>query len=271
MNTNNSHRKAVHFADPYLLNPTNPITINLIGAGGTGSHVLQGLARMNHVLRSLDHAGFDLRLWDDDKVTEFNIGRQDFSESEIGLYKADVLIHRCNRKYGTDWKTISERCRKTEAITHDQRKEANIYITCVDNVASRLEIDELLKQLRYNYRDETYRPLYWMDFGNSKDTGQVILSTIGEIQQPASELYRPVAYLPTIVEEFGDLLIQSEDVDDTPSCSIAEALGKQDLFINSTLAQMGCGLLFNLIRNAMTYSRGMFVNLDSTSVRPVKF
>lgn len=30
----------VHFTDNYLLNPTNPITINLIGAGGTGSQTL---------------------------------------------------------------------------------------------------------------------------------------------------------------------------------------------------------------------------------------
>ena len=30
----------VHFTDNALINPTNPITVNLIGAGGTGSQVL---------------------------------------------------------------------------------------------------------------------------------------------------------------------------------------------------------------------------------------
>ena len=35
--------------------------------------------------------------------------------------------------------------------------------------------------------------------------------------------------------------------DDTPSCSLAEALEKQDLFINSTLAQMGGFLTMEFI------------------------
>jgi hypothetical protein len=48
-----------------------------------------------------------------------------------------------------------------------------------------------------------------------------------------------VENLPFITEEFGELLKISEAEDDTPSCSLAEALEKQDLFINSTLAQMG--------------------------------
>ena len=78
-----------------------------------------------------------------------------------------------------------------------------------------------------------------MDFGNSKNTGQVLLSTVGEIKQPKSEQYETVAQLPLVTEEFGDLLRQSEITDDTPSCSLAEALEKQGLFINSTLAQMG--------------------------------
>ena len=47
--TKNQEIKAkVHFMDNTLINPTNPITVNLIGAGGTGSQVLTALARMNH-------------------------------------------------------------------------------------------------------------------------------------------------------------------------------------------------------------------------------
>ena len=33
-------KKRVHFTDNYLLNPQHPVTVNLIGAGGTGSQVL---------------------------------------------------------------------------------------------------------------------------------------------------------------------------------------------------------------------------------------
>ena len=50
--------------------------MNLIGAGGTGSQVLTALARMNHALTELNHAGLSVRLWDDDVITEANLGRQ---------------------------------------------------------------------------------------------------------------------------------------------------------------------------------------------------
>lgn len=63
----------VHFTDHYLLNPTNPITINLIGAGGTTHTGSSCLARMNHALTELNHAGLSVRLWDDDVITEANL------------------------------------------------------------------------------------------------------------------------------------------------------------------------------------------------------
>ncbi len=53
---------AIHFTDNSLINPVNPITVNLIGAGGTGSQMLTALARMNHSLIALGHAGMQLNL-----------------------------------------------------------------------------------------------------------------------------------------------------------------------------------------------------------------
>lgn len=41
-------RTKIHFTDNYLLNPTNPITVNVVGAGGTGSKVLTALVEMSH-------------------------------------------------------------------------------------------------------------------------------------------------------------------------------------------------------------------------------
>jgi hypothetical protein len=70
--------------------------------------------------------------------------------------------------------------------------------------------------------------------------------------------------------EFGELLKISEAEDNTPSCSLAEALEKQDLFINSTLAQMGSSLLWSLFRNGMTENRGFFLNLKEFKTQPIK-
>ena len=105
---------------------------------------------------------------------------------------------------------------------------------------------------------------------NSQHFGQVLLSTVGTIKQPNSQKFETVANLPFVTEEFGDLLKQSETEDDTPSCSLAEALQKQDLFINSSITQMGCSLLWSLFRNGMTEYRGFFHNLKEFRTQPIK-
>ena len=43
--------KRVHYTDNYLMSPQHPVTVNLIGAGGTGSQVLTCLARLDAALR----------------------------------------------------------------------------------------------------------------------------------------------------------------------------------------------------------------------------
>ena len=82
--------------------------------------------------------------------------------------------------------------------------------------------------------------------------------------------FETVESLPFVTEEFGELLNQSEALDDTPSCSLAEALEKQDLFINSTLAQMGSSLLWSLFRNGLIENRGFFLNLRNFQSQPIK-
>jgi len=265
----NTATTKVHFTDNYLLNPTNPITVNLIGAGGTGSKVLTALMEINESLIALEHAGLQVRLWDDDIVTTANLGRQRFFECETGLYKSVALINRINRCIGTNWKAENRKFEKDNFGRIPEEAQATITITCVDNVQARFGVAEILKTLSYRrgYRDT---PKYWLDFGNSQHTGQVLLSTIGTIKQPNSEKYETVASLPMITDEFGELLKQSEEQDDTPSCSLAEALQKQDLFINGSLAQMGCDLLWGLFRYGMTEYRGFFHNLKDFRTHPIK-
>ena len=82
--------KRVHYTDSYLMNPQHPVTVNIIGAGGTGSQVLTCMARLDVTLRALGHPGLFVTLYDPDTVTGANIGRQLFSPSELGLNKAQV-------------------------------------------------------------------------------------------------------------------------------------------------------------------------------------
>lgn len=262
-------KTVVHFTDNELISPTNPISVNLVGAGGTGSQVLTALARMNHALTELNHAGLIVRLWDDDVITEANLGRQLFAESELGLHKPVALINRTNRFFGTNWKAETRRFEKDCYGRLPENAKATITITCVDNVKTRFGVAEILKE-KSNYRNYSNEPKYWLDFGNSRDTGQVLLSTVGNIHQSKSDKYETIENLPFITEEFGELLKQSETEDDTPSCSLAEALAKQDLYINSTLAQMGSSLLWSLFRNGLTENRGFFLNLKDFRTQPIK-
>lgn len=95
--------KKIHYTDRYLLNPHHPVTVFVIGAGGTGSQVATNLARISIALQALGHPGLHLTVFDPDTVTEANIGRQLFSESELGLNKAVALVTRINRFFGFSW------------------------------------------------------------------------------------------------------------------------------------------------------------------------
>lgn len=260
--------KAMHYSDNYLINPTNPITVTLIGAGGTGSRMLTELARMNHSLIALGHAGLQINLYDDDIITTANQGRQLFANTEVGLCKSVALINRTNRFFGTNWKAITEQFSSVNLKSLPNRGRANIYISCVDTISARFDIANALQECTGYSNLERNKPLYWLDIGNAQHTGQALLATIGEIKQPNSNLYRTVSNLPMITEEFRELLEGQTDTTG-PSCSLAEALEKQDLFINSTLASMGASLLWKLFREGMTEHRGFFLNLKTFSALPL--
>jgi hypothetical protein len=108
-----------------------------------------------------------------------------------------------------------------------------------------------------------------MDLGNSRFTGQLVLSTLDEIKQPESERFRPVANLPKVTDEFKDLLEEVDDKDE-PSCSQAEALRKQDLYINTALAVYGAELLWQLLSDGMIEHRGLFLNIKKFKTTPLK-
>jgi PRTRC genetic system ThiF family protein len=250
----------VHFTDKYLLQPTNPVSVNLIGCGGTGSQVLTALARINHSLIALNHAGLSVRVFDDDVITQANLGRQLFTTGELGLHKSVALINRINRFFGTNWKAIPHKYAK-ETIC-----KANITISCTDTVETRFDIAANLQNA--SKEEELNKPLYWMDFGNEQYTGQVVLATVGNIGQPTSRKYRTVSSLPYITEEFEHLLRKAE-TSNTPSCSLAEALMRQDLFINSSLAIAGAALLWRLFREGVISHRGLFLNLKEFRMQPI--
>lgn len=260
-------KTSVHIVDTYLINPTNPVTVNLIGAGGTGSQVLTALARISNSLIALGHPGLHVHVFDDDIVTPANFGRQLFANAELGFCKSVALVNRINRFFGENWRAIAGKY--TKKIMDSNKHDATVTISCVDTADARFEIAEILKESSAGKGNEHNKPVYWMDFGNNMHTGQVILSTVRPVTQPASKKFITVGILPLITDEFKTLLHETDEAD-VPSCSLAEALAKQDLFINSSLANLGASLLWSMFREGMISTRGFFLNLKEFRTQPLK-
>jgi len=259
-----SDKKRVHIVYPYLLNPTNPISVNLIGAGGTGSQMLTALARINQALNALGHAGLNVTVYDHDTVQRANLARQLFTENEVGLNKGVALINRLNRFFGTNWKAVPIRFAKSGK----EPRLANVTISCVDTVAARIEIEEILHLAgaKARHRDS---PVYLLDLGNSKVSGQMVLSTIGAVKQPQSNTFETVDTLPSLIDEYKNIQNNGLEDEQTPSCSLAEALGKQDLFINSVMANMGASLLWKMLREGLIEQRGFYLSLGGFRSQPI--
>ncbi len=246
-------KQRIHFLPNWLANPTNAVTVHLVGAGGTGSTLLTAFARINYALLQLGHCGLQVTLFDHDEVSEANLGRQLFADSELGRNKAVALINRVNLFFGTNWKAQSKRYEQHGG------NPATITLACVDSVAARRNICNRLEHVcaDIHHRD---RPLYLLDFGNGRYSGQVLMSTIGDIAQPESEKFETVARMGNLFDTFPDLETQEDN--GMPSCSLAQALQQQDLFINSVLSNMGASLLWAMLRNGYVRHRGLFVNLE---------
>jgi PRTRC genetic system ThiF family protein len=257
----------VHIVDSYLHKPGNPILVNLIGAGGNGSQMLSALARMNHALLAFGHPGLFVRLFDGDTVSEANLGRQLFAESDTGSNKAVTLINRFNRFFGTDWKAMPFHYNKANLSGMNEQQYANLTISCVDNADARFEIADILTG-GTECRHALYRPIYWVDFGNGRDTGQMIIGTISPVQQPRSKKFETVGDLPLITVEYKDQLKKAKK-DTTPSCSLAEALAEQDLFVNSALVQTGSSLIRRMFSEGVLRYRGFFQNLTDLKSQPI--
>lgn len=241
----------MHIANPKL---QGRVIVHLVGCGGTGSQVLTSLARLNKALLALGHEhGLHVIVYDDDNVSMANVGRQLFYTADVGLNKALVLTTRVNAVFGTAWEAVPKRFEKS--LLRHSAHLCNIVVGCVDTKASRAAIAEVCRAMSVEY---------WLDIGNGSSDGQVVLGEPLFHNRPDWHMR-----LPTVVELFPELLTDLEEDDDTPSCSLAEALEKQELFINAAAAVHAMELLWQLFRYGQIEHSVLFVNLKTGWVNPL--
>uniref|UniRef100_E6QVS7 UBA/THIF-type NAD/FAD binding protein n=1 Tax=mine drainage metagenome TaxID=410659 RepID=E6QVS7_9ZZZZ len=240
----------------FLLDKTYRRTLNiaLVGAGGTGSQVLTGLARMAVALHSLQLEDLHVTVYDPDTVSTANVGRQLFSSSDVGLPKATVLVNRINAYFGFSWNAVQSvfpSNAKTSMLT-------NILVSCVDTRIARKEI----------YASVQNQSCYWLDLGNSNHSGQAVLGNSDYASRRPSER-RKYTLLPTVADLFPEILDDQLPEDDAPSCSLAEALHKQDLMVNQVVATHAMELLWQLLRHGEIQNHGFFFNTKAFSMQPI--
>ena len=212
------------------------VIIDAYGCGGTGSHVLNGVARMSKALADLGHPGIHVMAYDPDDVTHANVGRQAFYETDVGYNKAKVLTDRINLYYRQRWAGNSHKAPSSGS-------RADIVIVCVDTKKSR----KVISKARFK------KEAYVIDCGNEKTTGQVIMGQ-----------YK--GGLPFPYEENKALVTGKESKE--PGC--VDQYYRQDLFINSMVSTYALHLVWNLFRKAELDVRGVFMDIENGITNPVK-
>ena len=227
------------------------IKIAVVGAGGTSSQIMTGLARLHHAMVELGHpGGLSVTLYDDNVVSESNVARQAFYHGDIGSFKAPVVINRINLGLGLNWKSEIEKVTAETDLT-----DVDLIVGCVDTRKTRLAILNAASN---------GSEAYWLDCGNMLDAGKVILGEIGHISQEVDHR------LPHIADLFPEMINPAlDEKDEIPSCSLADPLEKQSLFINSIVSNMACNILFELFRFKKIRDHGCFVNLKLNRITPI--
>ena len=237
-----------HLIEPCLL--TQRVKIHLAGVGGNGAQMAGCLARLDIAMRALGHPfGLHVTAYDDDRVSEANVGRQLYSAADIGRYKSIVTIHRLNQFYGLDW--------EAHPIRYEPSCWPDILVSCVDSRAAR-------RGLHRRLFETLPQPCYWLDLGNTELTAQVVFG-----QPPRHINPQRCPRLPCVTELFPELLDETIPDDDAPSCSVRMSLASQGLFVNDVAVRFAAQLLYELFSTGRLAQHGVLLNLASKRAGPI--
>ena len=199
--------------------------VEIVGVGGTGSYLAEGLAKMISGYRM----ALAVCLTDPDVIEEKNIYRQNFLYHEIGMNKAEALALRLNQKYGLSFAA------KPQAFEKSTQGWNTLFIGCVDNIPTR--------------REHLAGARHYLDCGNGRDFGQVVYGNNPSQDDLYKELDQwdkraTVSTLPSpaTVLDFDHW---------TPPPEIASCadhpFGEQGCFINEWVASAALGILHQLL------------------------
>lgn len=233
------------------------INLVLVGCGGTGSWLAPHVVRFARLLVEKFNREVRVTFVDPDKVETKNIYRQNFCEAEVGQYKAEALALRYSLAWGIPIDAMTQHFNVNCVPMFRTPESLTVLIGCVDNTVARQEIER--RAVEGSYRDEK---VWWLDCGNKKTVGQVLLGTYRESEEspllfdglcgwlPLPSLQHPELVEP-IADDFDDSAVEHDAM---LSCAELAMQGSQSLSINTRMAAIAGEMLEKfLLTNDLEY------------------
>ncbi len=266
---------------PLRLGHFKSVHLCLVGCGGTGSWLSQDLARFALTLKTMDIRAH-ITFVDPDIIERVNVFRQNFSFAEVGLNKAEALAFRLSAGWGVE--VHAQPASFASEMAFAPEADLVIVIGCVDNAAARQAIAEVLdRRSGYTGIGWHYEPdampmcVWWLDLGNSRESGQVLLGSTSQPQRLKKAFPLPdrCGALPAPSLQHPELLEpRPEELSPEASglsCEEMAARNAQSLVINRMVADLGAGYLVKLLfeppANEALTSYATYVDMRSMSMR----
>lgn len=257
---------------PFTLPPTYPVTICVVGCGGTGGYALPHIAQIAYHCQQLGLPPVRIILVDGDEVEKKNVLRQNFLPGDVGRNKARVLAHRFSAGFGLAIEAVPEMATAELLVQLGRRQigreELGILVGCVDNAAARRAIAAALAD-----RDAHWT--LWIDAGNDVETGQVVVGTTADAKKLRGALALgglctslpavPLVYPDILTDPAKPLAVTGDD------CAAAVEDNRQALMINKDVAIVVGQYVHELVvdRRLTTFWTSTSLRTHSRSARPI--
>jgi len=236
----------------------------MIGCGGTGSCLAPMVAR---IMRAIKASGKEVSALfiDPDHVEEKNVMRQNFYDAEVGHPKAQTLAARYSLAFGLNIQAVNSRF--SANMVETEWDTLTVMIGCVDNAAARQELAQALhKKGRW-----TPPRLWWLDCGNSRETGQALLGSTSNPKalQEAFVFEKYCQHLPSPAWQCPTLLEPQPEERDNHNLSCAElaSAGAQGMTVNQRAAVEAADMLDRLLRRRNLRRFATYFDQNSGSVK----
>lgn len=249
----------------------NTLRFIVVGAGGTGSFVVPALARLIFELKQQQNKSAEILIVDPDVVENGNIPRSNFCFAEVGRYKAQTLAERVSMAWGIE---TSFSCEKFDAEKHLKNSNSDyrnlmIIVGCVDNYLARREMHRALDEFR-SYGGASR--VWWVDGGNGKESGQVLLGSTTKPLKPeqyftGTSICRA---LPSPSLQHPDLLEPEKlHAPSEISCPERVRMGEQGLNVNQRVSVEIAEILSAMLITRSLKRYAVYFDLESGTSRSV--